>query len=203
MRLIPFLALLLVACSVDPPQNAAEIIDDEAGIEATDDDRGAKSVAPRPARTKVGALHIQYDEALLAPFPSKVAVPPDWKQEVDGVKLIGRDRAQLIGKAECLYGQSGEARDCNVPQEAGLSFATLETPFADLQARLPAEETKPIVLAGVKGLSWQIGAEGEGAEYILLPEGGGSILIVRQFRAAGNPNEAALGAVLGDLRIGA
>ena len=60
---------------------------------------------------------------------------------------------------------------------------------------------KKISLGGVEGVSWQIGAEGEGAEYILLPVKGRTILIVRHFRNTGNPDEAALGAVLNGLKL--
>lgn len=197
-RFILFALLLLAACDAEAPQNAAEIAGNSAdNILAKSED----PAAPKPARSTIGPLRIQYDSALLAPFQAKVALPPDWTNEVEGLKLIGRDRAALIGKAECLYGLSGQASSCNVQQEAGLSFASLDIAFADLAARLPPKEVKPISLARAQGLSWQIGAEGEGAEYILLPAGKGSILIVRQFRTSGNPDDGALGAVLGDLTI--
>ena len=66
---------------------------------------------------------------------------------------------------------------------------------------MPPGELKKITLGGAEGVSWQIGAEGEGAEYILLPVREHTILILRHFRNTGNPNEAALGAVLNGLKL--
>lgn len=161
----------------------------------------APASAPSPASFAVGPLQVPYDASLLTPVRTKVQVPPDWKSSIEGMKLIGSDRAALIGKAECMYGQAGEARRCNAEQEAGLAFALLSGTFGELSERLPSDQRQKIVLAGVEGLSWQIGAQGEGAEHILLPAGKGTVLIVRHFRNTGNPDEAALGTVLNDLRL--
>lgn len=208
MRLLPLLLLGLAAsaCADDGPQNAAEIVADNradpTGLRANSAlDAPEPEIAQKLELATVGALRIPYDAQKLAALPSKVALPPDWKQEVDGIKLIGRDRAALIGKAECLYGQSGEAQLCNLAQEAGISAADLPTPLGALAARIPADQRRPISLAGATGVSWQIGAEGEGAEYILLPAGERTILILRQYRTSGNPDEAALATLLSDMRL--
>lgn len=208
---MPFLILtialaLLAACGGgEGGQNAAELANGaELGEGVAPSEAGAANAqtpGPMPASFAVGPLQVPYDAALLAPVAVKVQLPPDWKRSVQGIKLIGRDRAALIGEAECLYGQSGQASRCNAAQEAGLSFARLETGFDALAAKLPAAERRTVVLGGVEGLSWEIGAEGEGAEHILLPAGERAILIVRQFRNTGNPDEAALGTVLGDLSL--
>jgi hypothetical protein len=200
---------LLAACGQNETRNATEIAAGNIAEETSAAAGNGTSEAPAPAPQSiaVGPLRIRYDPALLAPMRAKVAIPPDWTREVDGLKLLARDRAGLVGKAECIYGQSGKASRCNVSQEAGLSFASLEIPFRELGAKLPAAQRKPIALVGVNGISWEIGAEGEGAEYILLPAGAGedagTLLIVRQFRTSGNPDQRALGAVLADLRLGA
>jgi hypothetical protein len=157
--------------------------------------------APLPGSLAVGPARFPYDASLLTPVPTKIQLPPDWKIEVKGTKLIGKDRAALLGKAECMYGQAGKARTCNAEQEAGLAFADLEGGWIEgLRKTLPAPDLKKIALGGVQGVSWQIGAEGEGAEYILLPVQEHTILIVRHFRNSGNPDEAALGAVLNGLK---
>lgn len=207
MRELPLLLLLLTAaCGGGDPQNAAEIANvAENQAESTSADApvlgNAQVAAPEPRVMNVGPLRIPYDASLLTPVPARIALPPDWKVEVDGVKLVASDRAELIGKAECMYGQGGTASRCNVSQEAGLAFAALDVPFAEVGARLPADQRQSISLAGAEGLSWLIGAEGKGAEYILLPAGEGSLLIARQFRATGNPDETAVGTVLSDMKL--
>lgn len=203
---------LAAACGTEEgEQNAAELanVAAEAGnnapaapSEAQNLHTNSQAVTTAPKILTVGPLQVRYDGALLAPVPVKIQLPPDWQREVDAVKLIGSDRAALIGKAECMYGQSGQASRCNASQEAGLAFATLPAGFAEASAAIPAAERQKISMAGAEGVSWQIGAEGEGAEHILLPAGDRTLLIVRHFRSTGNPDEAALGAVLNGLRMG-
>ena len=199
------LPLLVTACQGEAPQNVAEIanISTTPANEAAPAENPASNAADplQPASLTVGALRVPYNQARLSPVRANLPLPPDWKQSVEGVKLIASDRVELIGKAECLYGQSGEATQCNPEQEAGLAFAALPAPFAGAAARLPADQRRSISLAGAEGVSWEIGAEGEGAEYILLPAGEGTILIVRQFRTSGNPDEQALATVLSDMRL--
>ena len=206
----PLFALaLLVACESETPQNTAEIVSEAVSgnsavaAEAGDPAPGNSSTAAasRPTLMTVGALQIPYDAAQLSPVEVRLPLPPDWKEKVEARKLISRERAALIGRAECMYGQSGEASRCHADQEAGLAFAALPLSFAEAGARMPADERKSISLAGAEGLSWEIGAEGEGAEYILLPADGGTILIVRQFRSSGNPDEGAIATVLSDMRL--
>lgn len=204
------LAFILAACSDDQSQNASEltnVADDPANAIATEvegDQVQANDQVPAsaPKMLAVGPLQVRYDDALLAPVRAGIPIPPDWARQAQGWKLLARDRAALIGEAECMYGQSGQASQCNAVQEAGLAFAMLDTPYPEISGKLPADQRKPFSLAGAKGLSWQIGTEGEGAEYILLPAGAGTLLIVRQFRNAGNPDEAAIGRVLNDLKLG-
>jgi hypothetical protein len=201
---------LAAACGTqEGEQNASEManVADEGGNAAVSEARNevaadAAAASPAFASFAVGPLKIPYDRALLTPVRTDIQVPPDWKVKVPGTKLIGSDRAALIGKAECLYGESGQASRCNAAQEAGLAFALLEGGLDQFSQKLPATELQKVTLAGVEGVSWQIGAEGEGAEHILLPAGERTILIVRQFRNTGNPSEAALGTVLNDLRLG-
>lgn len=202
--LIPLLSL--IACQGDDITNAAEIANEAAiansgEVEANEAVAAGDVSAPSPAKAEVGPLQIHYDAAMLTPVETRLALPPDWTAEVDALKLIARDRAALIGRAECMYGQSGQASRCNVVQEAGLSFAVIDQPYDAMRARLPADQLKPVMIADTEGVSWLIGAEGEGAEHILLPAGERTALIVRQFRNSGNPDETAIGTVLNDLRL--
>ena len=212
-KLLPMLALLLLgACGGgEGEQNAFVLanVAQEGGKEAAAPMKAeaaaearSKAAAPQTKSLSIGPVRAPYDTTLLTPVPTKIQLPPDWKIEVQGTKLIGRDRAALLGKAECMYGQSGRATACNAEQEAGLAFADLEGGWIEtLRRTVPPGDLKPISLAGVEGVSWQIGAEGEGAEYILLPAWEHTVLIVRHFRNTGNPDETALGAVLNGLKV--
>lgn len=208
-RYAPLLTLLFLASACGGEvENASEIANEAAaspanGSAATEGDSpgGDANAGPAPATLEVGPLQVPYDSSQLAPVEVTIPLPPDWRNEAEGVKLIARDRVALLGKAECMYGQSGEASPCNALQEAGLAFVSLDRPYKEFAAALPADQRKSVSMAGAEGVSWLIGAEGEGAEYILLPSGEGSVLVVRQFRSTGNPDETALGTVLNDLRL--
>lgn len=204
------LALLpLAACGSDAgEQNAVELanVAEEGGndaITAVDETPlNSQAAAPALKAFATGPMRVAYDSSLLTPVPTSIQLPPDWQNVTEGMKLIGSDRAALLGKEECMYGQSGQATTCNAKQEAGLAFADLEDGWIEqLREKIPAAELNDITLGGVEGVSWQIGAEGEGAEYILLPVQEHTILIVRHFRNTGNPDEAALGTVLNDLKF--
>lgn len=188
----------LAACQAEPRGNGADDSNVVALVAASADD-----LAPAPEQgsvtSAIGPLTYRYDPAQLAPVDASVAVPPDWTVRVPGTKLIAADREKLIGKAECLYGLSGQASLCNAEQEAGLAFAMVEEPYEAISARFSEELREPIRVAGIDGLAWRIGAEGEGAEHILLPVGERTILIVRQFRTSGNPPAEAIAAVLQSL----
>jgi hypothetical protein len=189
--------LVVAACQAEPDGSEARRNIAEPSPATTND------LAPAPAQPSafgtIGPLGYRYDPALLAPVETTVAVPPDWSVRVPGTKLVAADREKLIGKAECLYGLSGQASLCNAEQEAGLAFAVMDEPYEAMRARLSEELREPIRLGGIDGVSWTIGAEGEGAEHILLPTDGQTVLIVRQFRASGNPPEEAIAAVLQSL----
>ena len=206
----PMAALLLLAsCGAhDGQQNAAEpanIVDHNNAAAPTA--AGAPAASARPAvpqlqSLSVGPVQVPYDSSLLTPVPTRIQMPPDWKIEVEGTKLVAKDRAAMLGKTECMYGEAGKATPCNAEQEAGLAFADLEGGWIEeIRGSVPAGELKKISLAGVEGISWQIGAEGEGAEYILLPVWEHTIVIVRHFRNTGNPDKAALDAVLNGLKL--
>jgi hypothetical protein len=195
------------ATPVAAPDAGAAV--DVAADSATGGNAAEPAPSPSPMATSadaggsgaVGPLRFRYDPAKLAPVKAEVSVPPDWAVKLAGTKLVAADRAAMIGKADCMYGQSGEATRCNAGQEAGLAFAIVDQPLETIAARLSGEERRGIKLAGVDGYSWQIGAEGEGAEHILLPAGKRTVLIVRHFRESGNADEAAVREVLASLSI--
>lgn len=207
------LFLLLAACGGEPAQNTAELANSAGdsstggtipipdGNEASNAQVNGSSEAGL-LTAEIGPMRVRYNDALLEAVPAKIGVPPDWKREVAGTKLIAAERAELLGTAECMYGQSGMGSRCKAEQEAGLAFAMVDAPFEELQAQLTGEPRSQMTLAGRKGISWKIGAEGEGAEYILLPyRGSRTALIVRQFRTSGNPDGNAIAEVLNNLRI--
>lgn len=144
-------------------------------------------------------MSLQWDRSKLARVEAQVGIPPNWNREIRGMKLVARDRAELIGKAECMYGLSGQASPCTAEKEAGLAFALVETPYEEMQAQITDPAPSPVTVAGREGIRWEIGAEGEGADYTMLPAYTGTILIVRQYRTSGNPDAAAIAQVFDSL----
>jgi hypothetical protein len=204
MKIRVCLAAALSAASCQDAPEPAPVTSNELTTESVA--APAPDIAPVvPSETletgEVGPIRLRYDPRFLVPVETTVSVPPDWASEVPGVKLVASERAELIGKAECLYGLFGQASVCNARQEAGIAFAMVDEPYEALSQRLSGPLREDISLAGRKGVSWTVGAEGEGAEHILLPAGDRTALIVRQHRTSGNPPEEAVAAVLDGLRL--
>lgn len=158
--------------------------------------------APTLGEERVGAFRFRVDTTKLAKVGTNISVPPDWKSYVLGFKLIAPERARMLDRGKCIYGASDTPVPCNADQEAGLSFALLNVPYAALKAQLPADQIEALHLAGVDGVRWSIGAEEEGAEYSLIPSDAGTLLIVNQYRETGNPDGMAIAEALGTLRRG-
>lgn len=196
---LPLATLLLAGCGA------------QGEPEATAEKAAAPSVAntvllpsqperPHQGPEKIGEFTFRFDHERLVKVGASIALPPDWTSNVLGVKLLAPERAAMLEKADCSYGASGSVSRCNADMEAGLAFAALQVPFESLRADLPADQLKPLALAGGQGVAWSIGAEGEGADYMLIPAREGSLLIVRQFRESGNPDAAAVSEALASLR---
>ncbi|MGF1550197.1 MAG: hypothetical protein ACFBQW_06660 [Sphingomonadaceae bacterium] len=130
-----------------------------------------RALASLVVMQQVGPLSIAYDPFAFAQTDAEIAIPPDWEREVRGLKLVAREREKLLGKAECIYGESGRATTCNAEQEAGLEFALIDQAYEELRAALPAQDLEPTRLAGREGVAWKIGAEGAGADRHLKPAG--------------------------------
>lgn len=198
MRASLLLILLTAACGEPSPSPVDNAVN---GVPAPPPAEEANQTKAEPAlRTaEAGPLSFRYDPSLLAKTDVDVQIPPDWSRQVRGTKLVPRDRIDLIGKAECMYGLSGQAQRCTAEKEAGLAFALLDTPFEEMRGRIEEPAPSEVTMAGRDGIRWEIGAEGEGADYILLPADGGTMLIVHQYRTSGNPDEQAVQAVLDSL----
>lgn len=195
---LPFL-LLAAACGEPAPSPVDNAVAGTPAPAPAAAPKGPAEPASGPRTAGVGPLTFRYDPAMLAKVDAELGIPPDWEREVRGTKLVARDRAALIGKAECMYGLSGQATRCTAEKEAGLAFALLDTPFEEMRARISDPAPSEVTMAGREGIRWEIGAEGEGADYILLPADGGTMLITHQYRTSGNPDEAAVQAVLDSL----
>lgn len=162
---------------------------------------GQASAAAGLQQRSVGPVSFRYDPDRLAVVDASLTVPPDWNR-ASGVKLIGSDREQLMGREECPYGQAGMDLECTPASEAGLGIVILEESFEQARERLPGERASTKTLAGREGLSWTIGVEGESSEYTILPAGNRTVLIEHRIRNRDNPDEGAIEQVKESLRIG-
>jgi hypothetical protein len=195
--LIPAALLAVTACQQDPsPEAPAKT--------ATNILLPSEPDQAEQGYERIGRFELRFDPARLTKVGASIALPPNWTSTVLGIKLLAPERAAMLEKADCAYGASGSVVRCNADQEAGLAFVSVTLPYQEFTSSLPADQVKPLRLAGEQGVSWTIGAEGEGAEYIVLPGGERqSLLIVRQHRETGNPDPAAISSALNSLRLSA
>lgn len=206
MKKTAFALLILAACRQEPTGTtspAANVIANQAGEpnESAEGNEARQDASLRSA--EIGPLTLRYDPAKLVQTDAEIGIPPDWRNEIPGMKLIARDRLELMDTAECMYGQRGAATLCEAEKEAGLAFALVDTPYETLSARITDPAPSQVTVAGREGIVWEIGAEGEGAVYTLLPAGERTLLIVNQYRNSGNPDEAAIRQVMNSLSLDA
>ena len=199
MRTILLSALLLAACGNGGDGNASEPMPELPP--PTDNAAGNETTDPQSDRStlEIGPFRARYDPDALARAEGEIEIPPDWDRSLSATMLIGADRIGLMGREQCMYGQRGEPMRCTPSSEAGLAFTMLDEPYETARDRFTSPPPEPVRLAGREGISWEIGVEGEGAEHILLPANGRSLLIVRRYRNRGNPDEGAVQAVLDSL----
>lgn len=199
MRTILFFAFLIAGCGERGGGNTsapAPAPPSPAENEARNDGSGRQA---EPGTLEIGPFRARYDPNELARTAAETEIPPDWDRSIAATMLIDADRISLMVREECMYGQRGEPRRCTPSSEAGLAFAMLDEPYEEARGRFTTPPPEEVRLAGRDGISWEIGVEGEGAEHILLPADGRSLLIVRRYRNRDNPDEAAVQAVLDSL----
>lgn len=174
-------------------EGSASAVDGSAIAHRSDDTAGL-------AQRRLGPLLIRYDPDRLAAVDSSIEVPPDWDRSVSGLKLIAADRQESMGQERCEYGLSGMQMECQPASEAGMAFAILDEDYQKARER-SAEGATSVEIAGVQGVRWSIGAEGEGAEFTLIPVDGRTALIDHRTRMRENPDPGAIEQAKEKLRI--
>lgn len=99
-------------------------------------------------------------------------LPPDNSDPPDSVvKLIPRERVDLLGREECMYGLRGIVELCTAQKEDGIGIAVISESLASIEAKLDPTVTDPVEVAGRQGIRYAIGAEGFGGTYYFIPLG--------------------------------
>ncbi|MBR0553861.1 hypothetical protein [Stakelama marina] len=129
-----------------------------------------------------GPLTYRYRPDRLRAVQTTVSLPPDHKTELAATKLLPVARAAKLGHDGCRYGLSGKASTCTAEKEAGLAFALAEQPIDTLRDSFGPKRAKDATLADRTGFRIREGAEGQGADYIFLPAGGRTVIVVRSWR---------------------
>jgi len=152
------------------------------------------------ASATVGPIRYQYDATALTMTEVVVEVPPDYRGQIWGAKLIPRERGAMLGQELCRYGQSGRVETCEAEKEAGVVLALLERPLADYRQAFVndglGDELSPVRMEGALGFAFTAEAEGSGIEYRFLPLQGRTVLLARQFTAGQDGGEEAMEGVI-------
>ena len=200
------LALAIAACSEGEPPGASSDAAASAERGADRTDAAAQEEARRETAT-VGPLRYAYDPEVLERVEVRASLPPDYESERDGIKLIPAERAELLGKRECSYGESGMVTECNAEQEAGLEIVQLDGPLSRWRenfanSRMGTGPLESVELGGVSGFRFTAQAEGSGAEYTFLPAGDdAAVLVTRQFRFGQDAGEEEIERVIASLSL--
>lgn len=147
-------------------------------------------------------FEVQYPENTFAVVHIAKQLPPDYKSNYAGVKLISSSRASKLGKKECSYGESGLTSVCEAEMEGGIEFIQVNASVQSLTSSLDSSLKTTVTLAGKQTVKWSIGAEGEGYDYYYIPLNSSKTLVVtRQYRFDGFPQQTSFDQVLSTLVI--
>ncbi|MBW4330126.1 hypothetical protein KY084_04460 [Stakelama sp. CBK3Z-3] len=146
-----------------------------------------------------GPVAYRYRPDRLTAVRTTISLPPDHDRALPATKLVPVERAARIGKPGCSYGLSGQAETCSADREAGLAFALVSRPIANLRNSFDAQRIEASQLAGRPGFRITQSAEGEGATYSFIPAGKDTVVVERLWRS--NSDCTACRAVLKNLTV--
>ena len=148
------------------------------------------------------SFEVRYPESTSAPVQVTKQLPPDYKVNYSGVKLISSVRLSKLGKQECSYGESGLTSACKAEMEGGIEFIQVNASAQSLTSSLDNSLKTTVTLAGKQIVKWSIGAEGEGTDYYYIPVNSNQTLVVaRLYRYDGFPQQTLFNQVLVTLVI--
>ncbi|KKT28032.1 MAG: hypothetical protein UW15_C0038G0001 [Parcubacteria group bacterium GW2011_GWC1_44_10] len=147
-------------------------------------------------------FEVQYPENTFAVVQISKQLPPDYKSNYAGAKLISSARVSKLGKQECSYGESGLTSVCKAEMEGGIEFIQVNASAQSLTSSLDSSLKTTVTLAGKQTVKWSIGAEGEGTDYYYIPLNSSQTLVVaRLYRFDGFPQQTLFNQVLATLLI--
>ncbi|BBC73730.1 conserved hypothetical protein [Altererythrobacter sp. B11] len=195
-------ALGLVACHGQQGGEAG------AGLATSTETEGPSTPLPMgPAgHGMIGPVAYTFDDEELTRTEVQLPVPPRYRDEVWAVKLIPRERAELLGQVACRYGDSARDEVCTVEDEAGLALAMLERPIADYRKNFAdsgfgEEQLGSVEIGGRIGFRYTASGENGGVEYNFLPVAGRTLMIARKTEPDAAAANNAIGAVVAGLRL--
>jgi len=147
-------------------------------------------------------FEVQYSESTFALVQVTKQLPPDYKSNYAGVKLISSARVSKLDKQECSYGESGLTFVCKAEMEGGIEFIQVNASTQSLTSSLDSSLKTIVTLAGKQTVKWSIGAGDEGTDYYYIPLNSNQTLVVaRLYRFDGFPQQTLFNQVLATLVI--
>lgn len=132
---------------------------------------------------------VRYPEILIPIEIENATLPPNYNIEYNAVKFIPLERAQILGKNDCSYGESGEITTCRAEMEFGIEFIYINKPLEDAVKFLDPALLNEEYHFGRKEIVYRIGAEGQGKDYYFIPaENYKTLAMVRFYDEGFGPN---------------
>lgn len=156
----------------------------------------------RTYRNEEYGFKIQYPQDIFDLVKITKSLPPDYKVNYDGVKLISLARASKLGKQECTYGGSGIISVCKAELEGGIEFIPINNSIQNLTSTIKNSSKTTVVIGKKQSIKYSIGAEGEGADYYYIPLNSNRTLVaVRFYRFDGFPKPTLFEQILNTLLV--
>ena len=148
---------------------------------------------------------ISYSPSLFNQVESSIALPPDYKVNHRGIKLLDPKYVSKIGEKKC---SPSEAPDvslvCTSENQPGITFIVLNNSISSITSVFKDFGTPDQVIAGKKFTTSSIGAEGSGAAYYLYSLGSSKTLVIIRNIVENNtfvPNDTVFNQIIATLTV--
>ena len=145
---------------------------------------------------------VRYPEILIPIEIKKATLPPNYDVEYNAIKFIPIEKAQILGKNDCSYGESGEITTCRAEMEFGIEFIYIDKRLEDAVKFLDPELLNEEYLFGRREIVYRIGAGGRGKDYYFIPaENYKTLVMVRFYDEEFGPNIGVFYGMLDRLKL--
>lgn len=147
----------------------------------------------------------EYFDILFDTMQTNSKLPPDFKVDNLGIKLMDPKYSSKIGKRQCSPGEAPDVSVlCTTENQPGIAFIVLNDSIDNLVLKYKDFPISNAIIRGKKFVTFGIGVEGSGKSYYFHPlKSNKTLAIIRNFEVNNtyNPSTAVFNTIIATLVI--